>query len=106
MQVRAPRLGIAIQRSLDPGEAQAILLALECRQEMMETLLLIDDLAGQRAAEFFGLKITGSLGVLLAAKRAGLLPVVAPAIARLTEAGAYFHDSIIRDALDLAGEST
>ncbi len=53
---------------LDAGEAAAIALA----QEHGSDLLIIDDMAGRRLARKLGLRITGTVGVVLAAADAGL----------------------------------
>ncbi len=55
--------------SLDPGEREAIQLA----QEHHAALLLIDERRGRMDAQRRGLATTGTLGVLLAAHRRGLL---------------------------------
>lgn len=55
---------------VDPGEAAAISLAWQHRDE---AVLIIDDLDGRRLCEALGIPKTGTGGVLLAAARAGLL---------------------------------
>lgn len=50
---------------LDSGEATSISLALE--QE--DSLLIIDEIKGRKAAKEMGLQVTGSLGVLATAKK-------------------------------------
>ncbi len=55
---------------LDKGEASAIALALECEN----VLLIIDDLKGRKEAEKLGLKLTGTLGILVKAKQKEILP--------------------------------
>jgi predicted nucleic acid-binding protein len=53
---------------LGPGETETIAQALE----HPGSLVILDDLPGRRAARAAGLCVTGTLGVLLKAKRAGL----------------------------------
>jgi predicted nucleic acid-binding protein len=54
--------------SLDKGEAEAIVLSKE-----KDSLLIIDDGAGRKTAELLGVKITGTVGVLLLASMDGRL---------------------------------
>jgi predicted nucleic acid-binding protein len=58
-----------VLRRLDPGERIAIALA----QVLGAGLLLIDDRAGATAAREQGLRVTGTLGVLVEAANQGLL---------------------------------
>ncbi len=66
---------------------------------------LLDDRAARDCAELFRAKVKGTVGVLLLAKRAALIPAVHPAIEALRRSGALLHDSVVRDALQLAGEA-
>lgn len=59
-----------LETTLDPGESEAIALA----KEMHADFLLLDEALGRAAAQHIGLKTTGLLGVLLEAKRRGVLP--------------------------------
>lgn len=54
---------------LDAGEREAIGLVLQ----LQSNLLMIDERLGRKAAAEIGLVITGTIGVLVAASRAGLL---------------------------------
>jgi predicted nucleic acid-binding protein len=72
LQVRHPRLEALVARlkaDLDNGEAEAIALAVELPQ----SLLLVDEAEGRQAALQLGLDFTGTLGLLLRAKRAARL---------------------------------
>lgn len=65
----------------------------------------LDDLQARQLAEGLGLAIVGTLGVLLRAKRAGLLSIVRPLIDALYEQGFRLDSSLYEDVLSLAGEA-
>ncbi len=53
-----------------------------------------------------GLTVTGTVGVLLRAKQKGLIPLLAPLLTDLKHARFRISDQVIRDALELAGETS
>ena len=86
---------------LDQGEAEAIELAKELRAD----LLLIDERKGRRLAAEEGVPVIGLLGVVLLAKRRGLIPSARALMEALrTEAGAYLSDELLDMALRSVGE--
>ena len=88
-------------RNLDPGEAHAIVLALE----LQATQLLIDERLGRLEAKRQGLRVTGILGVLLAAKRQNLLSEVRPIMnALIQQANFRISPQLYREVLQLARE--
>lgn len=88
-------------RIVDPGEADAIALAVELSSDY----LLIDEALGRSVAKNLGITITGLLGVLLRAKHDGHIVVVKPYIDRLVnEAGFRLSAALIDDTLHQAGE--
>lgn len=87
--------------NLDPGEANAIALALE----LQATQLLIDERLGRLEAKRRGLRITGILGVLLAAKNKTLLSEVRPIMdALIQKANFRINPQLYSEVLQLAGE--
>lgn len=65
---------------------------------------VLDDRAARDCAQLFGASVKGPVGVLLLAKRAGLIAAVRPEIQGLLRAGALLDEAVIRDALHLANE--
>lgn len=84
----------------DAGETAAMLLY----KEMDADYLLIDDKRGRKVAKINHIKTIGSLGVLLQAKRAGLIPVVAPLLRLIAASPVFMSDELVQTVLDLAGE--
>lgn len=68
-------------------------------------IAILDDRAARQCASTFGIRARGTMGVLLDAKRAGLLTAVAPLIERLRSGGLYLSDTVIENALKIAGEA-
>jgi len=64
-----------IRPSLGQGEREALSLA----TDFAAAWLIVDDLAARRIARELHLRVTVALGVLLAAKRRGLIPLLRPA---------------------------
>jgi len=60
----------ALREQLDPGEAEAIVVAAELEAE----LFLVDEKRGRRITIDRGLEVTGLLGVLAEAKVRGFIP--------------------------------
>jgi predicted nucleic acid-binding protein len=86
---------------LDPGEAEALALALE---SAIGTVLM-DEKEGRRIARDLGLTPVGVLGLLLRAKRRGQLDSVGDAMSALQErAGFYIAAHLFAEVLEAAGE--
>lgn len=65
---------------------------------------MLDDGLGRQLARSQGLRVTGTLGVLVEAKRAGLIPLVMPLVARLRNAGFRMSATLEAAIARLAGE--
>lgn len=91
----------ALGLELDAGEAEAIALAMECQAH----LILLDERMGRHAAQRMGLTVTGTLGVLIAAKDRGLLASMRPLLDALrADAGFWIGDALYNAALTAANE--
>lgn len=84
---------------LGKGEAGAIILA-----KQLNTRLLIDEKLGRQAANKLKLRIIGTAGVLLVAKKNGLIPSVKPILAELRTSGYYLSTNLVTSVLELAHE--
>jgi uncharacterized protein len=87
--------------TLDAGEASTIALA----QLHPGALVLMDDTLGREQAATLGLRVLGLTGVLLAAKRAGLVRSVRPLLERLVRRRFVLPESDREATLASAGES-
>jgi predicted nucleic acid-binding protein len=89
-----------LRADLGPGEAAAITLGVKNRSDW----LLSDDRPARLAAERLGLRVRGTLGVLVEAKRRDLIPQVSPLLIRLREQGVWLSDELIAKILSDLGE--
>ena len=93
-------LSQSLRASLDAGEAEAIVLAVELAADR----LLMDERRGRQQAMQAGLKVTGLLGVLLAAKQQSVIATVQPILDALIANGFWVRDELYAETLRLAGE--
>lgn len=85
---------------LGAGESQVIAHALA-----RSYWAVLDDLAARRCAITYKIPVVGSIGLVLRAKRLGLLPAAAPLLTDLKNAGLYASDEFIAQLLAIAGEA-
>lgn len=96
---RAPDTVQAREGPLDPGESSTI-----ARARAIGAGLLMDDRAAVEHARAIGLKVIGTLGILVLAKRRGLLSEIRPLIDQLRHSGHYLGEPAVRAALHAAAE--
>lgn len=99
VQVVRDRLAVQLlQEELDIGESEALVLA----KELSADLVLIDERAARRKAQAVGLRVIGTLGVLLLGKQAGHIAAIKPLLDRLHERdfrmGTDLYERVLRDA--------
>lgn len=85
---------------LGPGESEVLMLGLE----LPNSVLILDDGMARRVAESLGLRFTGTLGLLLDAKRAELIPAVNPLLDQLQALRFRIAPHTRQAVLELAGE--
>ena len=86
---------------LDYGERQVVLNALKLQPD----LVLIDDRTARNIAEYLGLKVKGTLGVLVEAKRKGLIPSFKVPALKMKEHGIRFSEQLINEISFNLGEN-
>jgi predicted nucleic acid-binding protein len=84
---------------VDDGEAEAIALAAE-----RQLRIVLDDRKARDVAFRMGLKVIGTVGILVRAKRTGLIPWLKPLMNELADNGFRLSEDLKREALLLAGE--
>ncbi len=85
---------------LGKGESESVILAYELRAD----ILLVDELIARNIAENLGLKISGTVGVLLKAKKSGLISEVKSELDRLKKKNVWLGNEVCKRALKIAGE--
>ncbi len=85
---------------LGKGEAEVIALSKEIKAD----IVLVDEKRARKSARRVGFKVMGILGLLLVAKKKGLIPLLRPFIDELLREGFRLSDQIIETALEKAEE--
>lgn len=86
---------------LHDGEVEVMILA---QEHEGDHLVIIDDGPARRTAEYLGLTMTGTIGVLIKAKGKGLIGAVMPVISIMEKQGIYFSDDLKARVKRVAGE--
>ncbi len=90
-----------LRGSLDMGEVEALILA----EELSADFLLIDELPGRKEAARRNIATIGTLGILLKAKTANLIPHIKPPMDTLRTAGFWISPALYAFVLKQAEES-
>lgn len=70
---------------LHAGEVEVMILA----QEISADLVVLDDYAARKTAQYLGLTVTGTIGVIVKAAQKGIIQDAMPLIEALEESGFY-----------------
>lgn len=85
---------------LHDGEVEVMILA----QERKADLVIIDDNAARKTAKYLGFTVTGTLGVLVKAKRQGMIKELYPLLFEMKQRGFYLDPALEAIVLEQAGE--
>ena len=103
VRVRRPisEIALPLVADLGPGETEVLMLALEMR----EAVAVLDDALARQMGETLGLHFTGTLGLLLDAKKAGLVAEVRLLLDKLNALQFRLAPHTYEAVLRLAGEA-
>lgn len=85
---------------LHAGEVEVMILA----QEKKADLVILDDNAAKKTAKFLGLRVIGTLGILVLAKKRGYIKEVSPVLDALKRDGFFVSDDLCDLVLRQADE--
>ncbi len=87
---------------LDSGEASTLRAAIALGPG---TLVLLDDLQARREAQRLGIAMTGTAGIVVQARQAGLIPASRPVFEQLSKEGFHLGEELVQAILDELGEA-
>lgn len=85
---------------LGKGEASVLAWALS----RPGTIAILDDQRARVYAQWHGVPVVGTLGIVLRAKQQGMIPLARPILQELIERGMYLAKAVAERALALVGE--
>ena len=66
---------------IDKGEASAIALAIE----LSDSVVILDDYKARKLAESLGIQIIGTIGIIIKAKRQGVIESIKPFLQKIRQ---------------------
>ncbi len=87
---------------LGPGESSVLAFALA--DPNRKTVAVIDDLAARHCAITLGIPVRETLGIVLIARKRGLIPRARPVMEALIDHGLYLSRSVLDQAMARVGE--
>ncbi len=98
LDVKNKQLVRVLLEYLHRGEAEAIALAIEADAD----IVVLDDKKARSIARRLGLKIIGTMGILILAKKQKLIDDIEAEINRLLQTSFYLSQDVITKALETA----
>jgi len=95
MKIKDKELKKALNVALDEGESESIVLALEQSAD----LILLDDYEAREFARTYGLSITGTVGILMKAKKEGKIASLEEELEKLRESGFWLSNKLYTKVL-------
>ena len=89
-----------LKLELDPGEASAIALALR----NPGSRIILDERKGRSEAKRLGLKVTGTIGIIIKAKDQGLINSGKEILAKLEKHGFWLSEQLKKQVITRLGE--
>ncbi|HOE12047.1 MAG TPA: DUF3368 domain-containing protein [bacterium] len=86
----------------DLGRGESEVLTWSC--EHKECGAILDDYAARKCAVSLGIPLCGTLGLLILAKRRGVIDQISPVLDELPRVGFWIHESLVAEAKRLTGE--
>ncbi len=85
---------------IDKGEASAIALAIE----LSDSVVILDDYKARKLAESLGIQIIGTIGIIIKAKRQGVIESIKPFLQKIRQTDFRISEEIEKRALEESGE--
>lgn len=86
---------------LHAGEVEVMILA---QEDEKADLVVIDDNAAKKTAKYLGLTVTGTVGILLKAKKRGIIKEIRPILENMKGKGFYISEGVEQMILEQADE--
>jgi uncharacterized protein len=94
-----PGMVVALKMLVDRGEAEAITLAYQRKLQ-----IILDDRQARSVARNMGISFIGTVGILVRAKQAALIPALKPLLDELELNGFYLNEALKAEAIHIVGE--
>ena len=92
---------ISILLELDKGEKYTLQMAKELKADRV----IIDEKIGRDVAEYLGLEVTGTLGILLKAKQNGWIESFTESSNAMSDQGIHYNTTLIKKLAKVIGEN-